>query len=96
MMSPTLDSLLRREQLVELALKLPASEAPTYDKAYYYALREAHRPHIRPEDWGVVRSVEELVGRRIKFAAGVPQGSQPPETGEELPAVVCEPEGIQA
>jgi hypothetical protein len=89
-MTPVLDSLLRREQLVELALKLPASANPTYDKAYYYALREAHKPHITTADWGVLRSVEEVVGRRIKFLAGVPGGSQPPETREEIPDVVCD------
>jgi hypothetical protein len=61
------DSALRRAQLVRLALAIPTSKEPVFDREYYYELRKAHRPHLTESDYAELREVEAHVGEVIDF-----------------------------
>jgi hypothetical protein len=74
-LSPEMDSLSRREQLIDLALAFPTSKDPEYDREYYTELRQAHRPYLTLEDLAQVQEVEELVARRMSFSGNAPRMS---------------------
>jgi hypothetical protein len=61
------DSALRRNQLMHLALAMPTSKDPEYDRKYYYALRAAHSLHLTESDFAELRETEQLVAKRIEF-----------------------------
>jgi hypothetical protein len=69
-MSDAEDSALRCERLTKLAWAIPSSKDPDYDKAYYNALRAAHRPHLTDEDFAKVVKTERTVLERIAFIEG--------------------------